>query len=217
VYRYLLYVKRYRRPLIVVGAIVTVLVAIILVVLWIGYRSQPKVTDFNSCIAAGYDASNSDPQTCTDGHHTYVAVEAANPVTSGGSVEVAQAYSILVSNDSRGDYPARQQVITNQADWASVWDQLYAQVKPTPPLLSVDFSANEVILLTQGPEPSNGYGLEVIGLTVSAMGTAVDYDSFSPLGSCSSVTGPTDPVVAIVTAKTPVPITYQSTPKSRKC
>ena len=214
-YRYRIFLRRYRQPLIVVAAIVFVLGLLALIIVWLSYHARPKVTDFNSCVDAGYDASDSDPQTCSDGHHTYVSMASSAPSTVSRPAQTVQSYQVLVSGDTHGTYPAKQQTVTSQAAWASLWSQLYAKTKPFPPLLPVDFTTNQVVVLTQGVEPSSGYGIEVTGVATSTNGMSVSYNSITPQGSCGG--GPSDPIEIIVTAKAPGPIDYESTPKSHKC
>lgn len=216
-YRYRLFLRRFRRPLSIVAATVAVMLIGVAVIWFLNHRPA-KVTDFNSCILAGYNPSNGDPQTCSDGHHTYVAASSSTSSTGPAEpAETAQSYSVLVQGDTEGDYPARQQVVATQAAWTSLWGQLYAKLNPGPPLLPVDFSQDEVVVLTDGPKPSGGYSLEVTGVATSTAGTTVDYQAFSPQGRCTQNLTPTDPVVAIVTAKTNGPVTYAVTPQSRKC
>ena len=131
--------------------------------------------------------------------------------------ETVQQYNVLVQGDTKGSYPARQQVVTTQAAWSALWGQLYDKVVPEPPLLPVDFSQNEVIVLTDGPKPSGGYALDVTGVAASSAGGTIDYEAYAPQGSCTASLSPSDAVVAVVTAKITGPMTYSVTPVTRKC
>jgi len=211
-------VYRYRHQLRAVGVVALILLIIIGVIIWTSHRTKVKVTDFNSCIMAGYDASNSDPQTCSDGHRTYVA-PSSSAATTGPSApsETAQQYTVLVQGDTKGSYPARQQVVTTEAAWSALWGQLYSQVKPFPPLLPVDFSHNEVVVLTDGMEPSGGYALDVTGVSAGSDSATVYYTQTSPASSCKAPIGPTDPLEAVVTAKTTGQVAYKMTSQTSKC
>jgi hypothetical protein len=218
VYRYRLFLARHKLPFggLVAGAIILGLLFV--GVAWWQSAHRVVIRDFDSCIKAGYDASSSDSQTCSDGHHTYVA-SPSPPVKAvpAGPPASSQSYAILVQGDTRGDYPKNNQVVTTAAAWSELWARIYNKIKPIPPLLQVDFSQNEVIVLVQGVEPSSGYSLEVTGVTASVAGATVDYEATIPLSGCLIAGGPSDYLVAISTAKTSGQMNYTSTPKTRKC
>jgi len=190
----------------------------VVLALWYAYRPHILVHDFDSCVVAGYDTSNTDPQTCSDGRRTYVIAASSLPTKfSTGPSGVQQSFQILVSGDSRSDYPRREQVITTPAGWAAFWNQVHAKIVPKPELLPVDFNKQVVIAITEGIEPTSGYSLEFTGVLAGAASANVTYQEITPAANCQLTKAPTSPYVLIATAKTVGPVTFTPTIKLRKC
>jgi hypothetical protein len=189
------------------------------IVLWlVSHRHGQVVDDFNSCVTAGYAVSTTDPQTCSDGHQTYTAPQSSPAsLTPTGPTGTNQSYQILAEGDSRDDYPRQQQLITDQAAWVAFWDRLYAKISPLPPLLPVDFGHNEVIALTDGVEPNGGYGLELSGVLAGTSSSLVYFEQITPNAKCEPASGPSDPYVLAVTAKTAGVMSYKPTQQTRRC
>lgn len=214
-HRYRLVLTRHRR---LIWALAALLILGVGLALWNAYRPRVLVHDFDSCIAAGYDASNTDPQTCTDGHHTYVIAASSAPVTaSTGPSGVQQSFQLLVTGDSRGDYPRRAQVITTQVAWVAFWNQVHAKLVPKPVLLPVDFSKQEVIAITEGVEPTSGYSLEFLGVLAGAASAVVTYEEIVPSAKCKLTPTPTSLYLLVATDKTVGPVTFTPTVNPRKC
>jgi|GEM_PF-1083193 len=214
-HRYRLVVARHRR-LIWFLAVLIVLGAVF--ALWESYRPHILVHDFDSCVIAGNDTINTDPQTCSDGRRTYVIAPAAPPTTvATGPTGVQQPFQLLVTGDSRGDYPRREQVITTQAEWIAFWNQVHAKLVPKPELLPVDFTKQEVIAITEGVEPTSGYSLEFMGVLAGAASATVSYREITPSANCQLTKSPTSPYVIVATDKTVGPVTFTPTLKQRKC
>jgi hypothetical protein len=215
VHRYRLVVRRYW-PQLTVGLVVLVIFAAI--AFWAIHKHRTVIDSFDSCAAAGYPISTTDPQTCSANHHTYVEAESSPATsTSTGPTGTSQTYTVLVSGDSRGTYPQKQQVITTQAAWTAFWAQVNAKVSPFPPILPVDFSQDEVIALTEGPKPSGGYALELTGVLAGTSSASVAYDEIVPGEACTTATGPTDYYLLASTPKTTGPVSFTSTKVRRKC
>ena len=186
--------------------------------LWEAYRPHVLVHDFDSCVVAGYDTSNTDPQICSDGRHTYAIALSSPPTTvATGPTGVQQPFDILVSGDSRSDYPRRMQVITSQADWSAFWNQVHAKLVPIPQLLAVDFSKQEVIAITAGVQPTSGYSVDLTGVLAGSSGASVAYQEITPAANCQLPKVPSSPYVLVATDKTIGPVTFTPTIKQRKC
>lgn len=76
------------------------------------------------------------------------------------------AFETIVQTSTSGLTEAGQQVVRNQADWARVWDGLYANASPKPPLPHVDFSQEIVLVAAMGARPDSCYAIEVADVSL---------------------------------------------------
>ena len=213
-HRYWLLILGHKR--ISAALISIVIIIVIIITLVVGQPKKQNVYDFNSCITAGNDVINTDPPTCSSGHTTY-AQKIDNPSAVSTPSLIQLQYKILVSGDSRGTYPKSEKVISNLGDWTAYWRSVNNQIKPTPPILAVDFKTEQVIAITAGEVPNSGYSVEVTGVSVDQTTTYVYYDIIIPATTCSPKPGLSDPYYLISTTKSPANFKFIPTNKSKKC
>jgi protease stability complex PrcB-like protein len=90
--------------------------------------------------------------------------------------------------------PARF-VVRDAAAWQTIWNHIYLRQSPVPPLPSVDFSRDMIVVVALGARPTGGYGILIDGASESANDAVeVIVDSSSPASSCVLTEALTQPV-----------------------
>ncbi len=174
-----------------------------------------QIDSFNQCANAGYPITDTNPPACDTGSGLLLGPAATPGTTPPPSVN--QPFNLLVDGDSGGAYPKGQQIITTQTGWQAYWHAVHASLPAIPPILSVDFTSGNVIALSSGPEATNGYTLEVTGVSVSSAGSVVDAIESIPSITCKVADTPTNRYYIAETAKLPQPVTFKVTTSPREC
>lgn len=183
-YRYWLVLHRFRwwtRSALFLGSVVLALYGV-----HIKYGPKP-IASFDECVKAGYILSDTDPQTCSDGKQTF----AQTPVAPAAAVALEKPQIVtmtevetLVGGDSRGTYPARQQIIRTGARWQQFWSQVHTAIRPLPPLIAVDFKQSWVIAITAGPSEKPGHMVTVTNVETGEKGSTVYVTEYVPTAHC---------------------------------
>ena len=196
-----------------------ILALIILVILggWIifgpGYFA--RIDSFKECANAGFPVTDTNPPTCNDGDKTFVG-----PL--GTPLPAAQAYQTiefqtLVEGDSKGTYPAKNQLITSQAAWQSFWTAVHRQLPVMPNILPVDFSKNDVIAVTLGPKPTDGYTVRLLSLSTTGQQFKADIQVGMPGKGCNLPAHATGPYHLVMVPKITGPLTYEVNTVAHDC
>jgi hypothetical protein len=189
------------------------------IVLWAahwGLGATAPVDSFTQCAQAGYPVTETDPPICSAAGHQFVGARtAASPAAEAPAV--SQPFDLLVDGDNHGSYPHKQEVISNEADWERYWRTVHAALSAVPPLIPVDFAASSVIALSEGRQPTGGYGLKVQGIMTSDRGTVVDVLEETPAASCHPAATPSDRYLIVRTGHLPEPVTFRITNEQRGC
>jgi hypothetical protein len=130
---------------------------------------------------------------------------------------ITAPFELLVEGDSGGQYPKRQEVITSQSDWVRYWDQVHAGLRSIPPILPVDFTSSNVLALSEGPQSTSGYNLEIHSVETSAAGTVVDVAETTPGPTCRVTDSFTNRYFIARTGKLPEPVSFRITTQQHTC
>ena len=150
-----------------------------------------RLDSFKECANAGFPVTDTNPPTCNDGSKTFVG-PLGTPEPSAVAYQTID-FQVLVEGDSQGTYPAKNQLITSQAAWQSFWIQVHRQLPATPNLIPVDFSKYDVVALTLGPKPTDGYTVRLLSLSAAGADFTADVQIREPAQSCklpAKATGP---------------------------
>ena len=74
---------------------------------------------------------------------------------------------------------AQNFVINDRAEWQSVWEKIFANENPKPPLPEIDFTRRTIIAVFQGPQPSTGYAISIEGIVETEASLEVTVRAFS--------------------------------------
>ena len=200
-----------RRDLVALG---TVVLALALVIFIQPQTSALNITSFAECADAGYPITETDPQSCSYEHQTYLGPRS---IPAPLNVVTSAPFDLLVEGDSRGQYPQRQQIFTTASGWTEYWRSVHAGLSTIPPILPVDFNHFNVIALNEGTKPTDGYGLKVTSITVTGQGTVVYVSETIPGGRCKVAATPTSPYFIAETPVLTPPVSFRVSSNDHQC
>jgi PrcB C-terminal len=91
-------------------------------------------------------------------------------------------------------------VVRDAATWQLTWDEIWRGQSPMPPLPTVDFQREMIIVAALGEKPTGGYSIFLDGVLDSASGLTVQVRIVTPGARCGTTLALTQPVdVARVT------------------
>jgi hypothetical protein len=197
--------------------IIIAVLALLLIGGWIifgpGYFA--RIDSFKECSNAGYPVSDTNPPTCNDGAKTFVG-----PLGTPEPPAVAYQtidFQVLVEGDSQGSYPAKNQLITSQAAWQSFWVSVHRQLPATPNLIPVDFRKNDVIALTLGSKPTDGYTVRLLSLVNAGADFKADVQVRTPGKGCVLPTKATGPYYMAMVPKITGKLNFQVSTVTHDC
>lgn len=200
-----------RQAVVIMGCLV-----VIAGVAWLlrGHWTEP-IDSYARCVADGNPVSETNPPVCEAKGRRFIGA-VARPVPTPPPA-VSQPIELLVHGDSRGSYPARQEVIGSQAAWEAYWRTVHASISPLPPIIPIDFTAAAVVALSYGQKPTGGYDVKVTGVTTSSAGSVIDVTQTIPGDGCVVTASITNPYMIIRTSKLAQPATFRTTTQKHSC
>lgn len=205
------WIRRRRLGLVVLGA-----VAATVAVVWaLTGRATDPVDSYARCVEAGNPVMESNPPICRHAGRTYRG-PLVTPTPAPPAV-VTREFDLLVSGDSGGTYPQRQEVIRDQAGWAQYWKLVHAGLPSTPPLIPVDFTTSNVVALSEGRQPTGGYNLKITSITTSSAGTLVSVTEQIPTVTCAVTQAASNRYFIARTPKLTEPVSFRITTDRRRC
>lgn len=123
----------------------------------------------------------------------------------------------LASEWTSGFEEADRRVIHNPIEWAIVWAKIYENRSPKPPLPSINFSKEQVIVAALGSQPSSGYSISITGATRTVGSITVRVERRSPGSGCGGLTVITHPVDVVKMPRTVGPVVFEETAIVRNC
>ena len=102
-----------------------------------------------------------------------------------------------VTTEISGITQRRRSVIVDQAEWATLWDEIQTFVMPKPAAPSIDFGSRMVILATMGERTSGGHSISVIEVAEDQEKLYVVVEEATPGVECMTTDVITSPAVAV--------------------
>jgi len=87
--------------------------------------------------------------------------------------------TVLKRNDS-GYAEELNLVINDGVEWQTVWEKVFANESPKPPLPEVDFTHRTIIAAFQGARPTGGFEISVEQITETETSLQVVVKAFEP-------------------------------------
>jgi len=145
---------------------------------------------------------------CGSSSHLEAPREAVTGVDSG-TVLLHAAYSGFSESD--------RFVVRDSARWARVWATAFARQTPVPPLPSVDFAREMIVVAALGARPSGGYDIAIAGVAPGAGGVAVLVVTTAPGDDCFTTAAITEPVVMVRVGAVAGLIRFHEQAETRSC
>jgi hypothetical protein len=108
-------------------------------------------------------------------------------------------------------------VIKDQAAWKALWDKIYANQSPAPPLPEVDFTKEMIVVAAAGQKPSSGYAMTVSSAVEANGEVTVSIDAVSPGAKCIGLTVITSPLDLARVTRRDSPVRFNVTRRTRDC
>ena len=117
------------------------------------------------------------------------------------------------SNISEKSY----RVITSKEDWEALWNQIWVNTDPKPPLPEVDFSRRMIIAAFQGLQRSGGHSISVSKLVNSREALKVTIVERSPGPGCAVTGSLTHPQHIIETERVDKEVVFKVKQRLSEC
>ena len=108
-------------------------------------------------------------------------------------------------------------VVRDREAWQSAWSQVSRGRNPVPPLPSIDFSTQMIVVAALGAKPTSGYAVEFTGASVSNDIVTVEATSVSPGTRCVTLQVITYPVDIARLPRRDGAVQFHFTPSVTSC
>ncbi len=183
-------------------------------VLLLRVAATEPVDSFAACAEAGYPITQGNPPVCHQG--SYYMIGPVDTSTTQAAAVNSQPFDLLVNADSRTTTPRAQVVVHTQEAWVAWWQKLHAGLV-LPPLLPVDFTSHDVIIIVEGPKVTTGYNFKVTAVSQGKKATVIDTSESEPTIGCQVDNRLSNRYYVVRTAKLPEPVVFRNTTVSRRC
>ena len=147
--------------------------------------------------------------------------EASQPPTNLGprqAVWVPDAAATLAFEYYSGFDQPSQLILADASSLQMAWAQLYRGLQPKPPLPSVNFRTERVVLAALGTRSHGGYSIRIDSLVAHELGTIVYVTATAPGSDCFTTQALTEPVHLVRVSPPPKgPVVFQQQAVVHRC
>lgn len=111
----------------------------------------------------------------------------------------------------------RHAVVRDSTTWRTTWQQINQPFFPQPPLPTVDFNREMVLLAAMGTEPSGGYELLIESATRDTTGIDVQLRRVSPGAGCPVSAVLTQPLDLVRVPFSDQPVRFSERAETTSC
>jgi len=97
-----------------------------------------------------------------------------------GMTSFAQSFKTIEKGAFGGVDKPLQVVVTNQTQWAELWDKHSARKLPKPPPPEIDFKKESIIFVSMGQKNTGGYTIEISDIRRSGGKTEILVNTKEP-------------------------------------
>ena len=111
----------------------------------------------------------------------------------------------------------QQFVVRDSATWATTWTMVLGSHSPKPPLPSVDFSREMIVVASMGTRSSGGYTVGIDSVFVARDTVFFRVRETSPGPRCGTTAALTSPVGLARVERSEMPVGYEISPVISDC
>ena len=125
------------------------------------------------------------------------------------SAWVPDSAAVLGHGYYSGFTTAARAVVSDAGTWAATWDRFLGSLEPKPPVPSVDFGADRVLVVAMGLRFTGGFDIGIDSVVGCQAGTTVYLTARSPGPSCFTTQALTQPAQLVRVRRPVEPVTFQ--------
>ena len=111
----------------------------------------------------------------------------------------------------------RRLYIDNASDWSALWAEVTEPYMPPPPVPTIDFANEAVIVASMGMKSSGGYSILIEGVYEAENTLYVEVREISPGSNCVTTQALTAPVYAVRAPKRDFTVKFVERTETRMC
>ena len=111
----------------------------------------------------------------------------------------------------------RRLYIDNASDWSALWAEVTEPYMPPPPVPTIDFATEAVIVASMGMKSSGGYSIVIEGVYEAESTLYVEVREISPGSNCVTTQALTAPVYAVRAPKRDFTVKFVERTETRMC
>lgn len=108
-------------------------------------------------------------------------------------------------------------VVRDTSTWRTTWQRINQPFIPQPPLPTIDFSREMVVLAGLGTEPSGGYELRIERATRDTIGIDVQLRRTAPGAGCPVIAAMTQPIDLVRVPLSEQPVRFSELTEVTPC
>lgn len=118
---------------------------------------------------------------------------------------------------SSGLEDSARTVVRDAQAWSALWAQIVANHSPTPPVPSIDFSREMLIVAAMGTRNTGGYSIKVESVSGSSTELVATVTATSPGRSCMTTQAFTAPVDIMRVPRSELPVRFVEQRSVNEC
>ncbi|HEU4828575.1 MAG TPA: protease complex subunit PrcB family protein [Gemmatimonadales bacterium] len=112
---------------------------------------------------------------------------------------------------------AERRIVTSEEEMEALWSQIHAGQASVPPLPSVDFGEEMVLVAALGGKPSSGYAIRIDSVAARGEGLEVFLRQSRPAPDCAVLAVITAPVDLVRLPRRVGDVSYREAVEVREC
>ncbi len=126
-------------------------------------------------------------------------------------------FEVVRQGNSSGIVEAQQLVISDASEWENLWQQIHANMEPTPALPTMNFNETQLIACFMGEQNTGGYEVSIKTITQAKQVLLAEVLYTGPGKNCFTTTVLTQPFVIVKLPKQTTDCRFQIDRKSKDC
>lgn len=138
------------------------------------------------------------------------------PAASRSAASAPSLHEVYTSSVSGLVEPQRS-VLTDDADWTSLWSTVTANESPAPARPAIDLTQQSVIVAALGQRPTGGFSIHIDSIRGAGGGRDVFVTTTRPGPTCATTQAMTQPVHIVTAPATAGPTRFVEAETTKDC